>query len=257
MNILGHSYVAVNSVLTGNRQHLIIGALLPECFPFVKGNPFTKDEIHEGGLKFLEFLKRHDLSYADIAFGMLSHSVEFGADKWNKQVEEYVKTGSRMLEKIANASGISLEIAQFRLHNFLWWGVDVWIMKEFPRLVKEVGQALGTANPNQIGELLSTAFDKDKQTSIQTVRFLLKEIYRPEDLLSVEGLARIWGRQAAGLPEKDWVEVEKASLVMLECAELLKNDWRSLLELVTNQVGENLTPFGNKEGNFLIRGKEV
>jgi hypothetical protein len=55
MNILGHAYVATEAV-KGNRKLLIIGSLLPESSPFIAQNPFTSEEIHESGEKFLKFL---------------------------------------------------------------------------------------------------------------------------------------------------------------------------------------------------------
>ena len=84
MNVLGHAHVAVHAV-SGKRNLLIIGALLPESSPFIPDNPFSWPEIHESGKRLLNFLDEHHPDKRDLALGVLSHGVEYGADGFNQR----------------------------------------------------------------------------------------------------------------------------------------------------------------------------
>lgn len=258
MNILGHCWIAVNSI-AGRRDLLIIGSLLPESFPFISGNPFGVGEIHEGGEVFLKYLEQKCPKLKDLAIGMMSHSVKFGADGWNKSVEKFAASSRQgLLEEIAEASGIDLRIAEYRLHNFLWWGIDAWILRQYPDFVKEVKLAIETIDLKEVSSLLSGAFSKDRRAVTETLTTLFKKIYRPDDLDSVEGLTKIWSRQAAGLPEKDRIQVDKVTTIIQECATLLGDDWQNLVDLVTKETRNNLFQFElkGKEGNSLAK-KEI
>jgi len=243
MNILGHSYVATHSV-HGDNSLLIIGSLLPESFLFISNNPFSQEEIHEGGKKFLWFLRDTYPDKCDLALGMLSHGYNKGADKFNKEIEMYAGSQrEKLLNEIAECSSIDLNTAEYRLHNFLWWGVDVWILRKFPRFVEKIQRTLGGVDIGGISRLLSEAFGKKQQATERVMKILFREIYQPRDLTSIEGLTRIWARQAKGLPEKDRVDITKAVGVIRICVNLLKNEWKNYLEKVRVDVSKNLKVF--------------
>lgn len=155
MNILGHSYI-VTKAISGNKDLLIIGSLLPETSPFIADNPFAYGEIHEGGEILFEFLSKKYPQKRDLALGIMTHSYKFGADKWNKKIEEYAANRREgLLRKIAETSLVNLKTAELRLHNFLWWGIDFLILKNYPQFVKEVSQILVKADVDKIAGLLS------------------------------------------------------------------------------------------------------
>ena len=150
MNILGHSWIAVNATL-GKRYLLIIGSLLPESFPFIENNPFSFGEIHEGGEKLFAFLNKNYPHKHDLALGMLAHGVKFGADGFNKYIESYATDKKEtLLREIAKSSGVNLKTAECRLHNFLWWAVDVWILKEYPGFAREVQKTIRRVDIKEI-----------------------------------------------------------------------------------------------------------
>lgn len=243
MNILGHSYIATQAI-SGNKELLIVGSLLPESFPFISGNPFSNEEIHEGGEKLLQFLEKNYPHKRDLAPGVLAHSRKFGADGWNKEIEKYAgDQREALLDKIAEASRVDAKTAELRLHNFLWWGVDFLILKNKPEFVDEVAQVLQRVDVEEVSKLLAECFGKDYKEVQKTMRFLFREIYQPEDLNSVEGLARIWARQAAGLPEHDRADVEETAGLIEEMADLMKNDFKELLKLVVAKTRNNLKQF--------------
>jgi hypothetical protein len=248
MNIFGHSYVATRAV-KGNNQLLIAGSLLPELSPFVANSPFTWEEIHEGGEKLLSFCRKEYPEMIDLAWGVLSHSAEYGADKFNKEIENYAgRNRDRLLLAIAQASSIDTSVAASRLHNFLWWGVDVQILQNIPDFVSLVKKALSEVDIDLISKILSKAFTKNEKAVANLLRTLFKDIYRKEDLDSVEGLARVWSRQARGLPEGDIVDTQKAALVFNDCAEILKDSWETVLEKVVAETKQSLKTVADNLG---------
>lgn len=240
MNILGHSYLATHTI-SGNKNLLIIGSLLPESFPFVPNNPFTEQEIHEGGEEFLDFLNKNYPTQRELALGILTHSSKFGVDNFNKSIKDYAsKKREKVLKDIADCSKIDLQIAESRLHNFLWWGVEIWILKSQSEFVKQVGQVLKEVNVEFFSKLLSDCFQKDYVQTKRTFEILFKEIYKPKDLNSIEGLVNIWKRQAAGLPEHDEINIQQTAKVFEECADLFKDNWKSILDSLVAQVENRL-----------------
>ena len=72
---------------------------------------------------------------------------------------------------------------------------------------------------------------------------LFRHIYRPNDLGSKEGMARIGIRHMAGLPERDRVDFRKALVLVNECQEIMKDSWEELLEEVEKSVKKRMNRF--------------
>jgi len=243
MNILGHAYIATQAV-SGNRELLIIGSLLPETVPFIANNPFAYDEIHEGGERLFEFLSKKYPQKQDLALGMITHSCKSGADGWNKKIEKYIgEQKGKLLKEIAEASRVNLRAAGSRLHNFLWWGMDFLILQNYPKFVKEIDQTLIGVDVEEIARLLSECFKKDSKEVLKIFKILFEKIYKVKDLSSVAGLARTWARQAAGLPEKDKVDVKKVTKLVEKTAILLKKDFSYILNLIIEETKKNIDLF--------------
>jgi len=247
MKILGHSYVAIHTV-GKNKQLLIAGALLPEMFPYIPNKIFTNNQLHEGGKKLFRYLNSPHPNKIDLALGLLSHGVELGADKFSSISEELVSCQKKtLLEKISQAQQISSQFATARLHNYVGLGIDWLLIQNKPELVREVEKTLKEINIEEISYLLAKAFEKDENAVRDMVKTLFMDIYRYQDINSVEGLAQIWARQAGGLPEKDKVNIAQAVEIIKECADLQKGQWRGFLELVCAKVRKNLQLFLKKE----------
>lgn len=243
MKILGHAYIATRAV-KGNKQLLIAGSLLPEMLPYIPNDVFEYNELHEGGKKLLKYLNKNHPEKRDLALGLLSHGVEFGADKFEKESETLVEEKREsILRTIVKANAVTLEIAKYRLHNYVGLGIDWLLVQNESELVKEVQKTLREIDIDEISHLLVEGFEKDETKVKKMVETLFKKIYRSEDLTSIEGLTRIWARQAVGLPEKDKVDIRKASELIQRCAKLLENKWRGYLEKVKFEVSKNLRNF--------------
>jgi len=259
MKILGHAYVSTRAI-EGNKRQLIIGSVLPEMLPYISsgmgnieanGVPkyipndvFGYKELHEGGERWLKYLNNYHPEKRNLALGLMSHGVKFGADKYAKELVSYVgEEKRRIIKKIKIADSINFKFAQVRLHNFLGLGIDWLLIKNKPDLVKKVQKTLVEIDTAEISILLAQGFNKNRTKVKTMVKTLFKKIYRSEDLNSAKGLARIWSRQASGLPEKDKVDIQKTGELIQECAELLEKNWQEYLEEVSLKVKRNLQPF--------------
>jgi hypothetical protein len=240
MNILSHSWLATR-VVKGKIDLLITGAILPESVPFIKDNPFSFEEIHEGGEKLFNFLRENYPEKKDLALGVLSHSRKFGGDGFNQEIEKFAGAKrSWLLKEIATASNISLKTAEAYLHNFLWWGVDWGILKAYPDFVGKVQRIIKNVDTQQISKILSQAFQKDLGSVTATLEKLFKKIYQSEDLTSLKGFARIWARQAADLPEKDKIDINRAAYLIQVCGGLLEKEWFVFWLGIERNVRKNL-----------------
>jgi len=243
MKILGHAYIATHA-LKGDGQLLITGSFLPEMLPYIPYDVFQYQELHEGGKKWLAYLDRHEPKKRDLALVMLSHGGQLGADKFSIESERFVsKERRQLIKEIAQANSLDFKLDKLRLHNYIGLGIDWLLVQNEPQLVKEVQGVLREVDVLEVSRLLASGFGKDEARTQKMVATLIEKIYRPEDLTSIEGLARIWARQAAGLPEKDQVDLKKASRLIQTVAKLLEKDWREFLKKVELEVSKNLRPF--------------
>ncbi len=220
MNVIGHPYAAfkVFGRLTGD---LVLGSYLPDIVPFVPNSVFEFEEIHEGGEKLLP---------SDLGWGMICHRE---ADKFSRSVEERFEDQRKDLAKrIAEASKISLEVAsRSRFHNFLWWGVDVQLLRHRREFVENLAKKISRLDVSIAVPLLAECFNKDVSAVSRDISFILKPLV-PERLLSVRGLVEIWKDLAAGLPEKDQIDVAKTEQLFLDCADLVEDCWEEILNKV-------------------------
>ena len=133
MKILGHVYVAVKALHGHNKSLLAWGSILPEIMFYSDKHPFNKDEIHEGGDKVYEFLKKVKPTWTDLALGMITHSYEYGADYFDNFPQltllGYFKDKDKDFEEnIAKAGNIKdLHVTQVRVHNILYLALDLYI----------------------------------------------------------------------------------------------------------------------------------
>lgn len=248
MKEIAHSYVAER--VTGKEHHnLYVGSLLPDLVPYtVAVEIFDYVEFHDrGGENLLGHLRVKAPESELLAIGMLAHGKFCGADLYN-DVEYKGGPGwahqkkDPLIKEVEKCSGISHEMAVGRAHNFIELGLDLLILQKDPELVKRIAQALTNANLEKISGYLSKCFQKDRGKILAGLHQLFG-CFDPRDLNSAEGLARIWARQSAGLPEHDRVDIKKATQVIEKAADLIKGDWEEFLDFTVAKVRENLKPF--------------
>jgi hypothetical protein len=244
MNIIGHPYVA-HKVVGRLTADLVLGSWIPDIVPFVPGTTFEFGEIHEGGERLLHFLDEHYPERRDIALGMLCHGVEFGADGFSGRIEKrFEDEREELAQRIAAASGVSLEVAsKHRFHNFLWWGVEVQILRHrrdfTDKLIRQMPPLIRRSIP-AAADLLAECFGKSPTAVRRDIAALLEPVTVPIRLLSTRGLAEIWREMAVGLPERDQIDVEATERLFQDCAELVEKSWEEIVGKVVGKVKINL-----------------
>lgn len=248
MKIIAHSYVA-EKVTDKKHPNLYVGSLLPDLVPYTAAvEIFDYASFHDGGgNKLISYLQIHAPEDVLLAIGMLAHGRAYGADYYNDVKYQggpgwaYQKKES-LIEEVVKCSQIPHEAAVGRAHNFIELGIDYLLLRKESGLIRRIKEALSSADLETIATYLSGCFQKDKGKILAGLHELFS-YYQRTDLNSAEGLARIWARQATGLPEHDQVDVGKATEIIKKAADLIKNDYQEFLEFTILRVRENLKPF--------------
>jgi len=227
--------------------YLVAGSHLSDLVPFVPDSVFTFEEIHESPEKFLKFLDKKYSHARDLALGMMSHSVKFGADRFNREIEDWLIKSEdeeiKLARKIVDCSGVSTEVARkSRLHNYLWSGMDTYLLNTKPKFIKDLANLHREINREELAILLAEGFGKDKKEVKRMIDYLLVPI-KPEFLASLEGLVKIWKIALAGLPEKDKVNEEKTVRLFTYICERFENQWEDILEKVVSDVRIRMESF--------------
>jgi len=244
MNYLGHSWIALKST-NCNDSLLIAGSHIPDLVPFVPNSVFSFDEIHESGDLLLEYLRKNHPKSTSLALGMMSHSVKYGADQFNSQIDQMLKldeaTTNELGGLIADASRLSFEKGKVhRLHNFLWAGIELYLSQD-KHFLKELGALNRRVNADEVSPLLSEFFNKNFKKVNQEVNYFLNKTKKIST--NEFELAQQWADVAAGLPEKDDVDVEKTAVLIKTIYTKFAGQWQGILNQVLSAVKANITPF--------------
>lgn len=208
---------------------------------FVPKPAFSFEEIHEGGDILLSYLETHGLP-PDLAIGVLTHSVKYGADFFSRKLEEeYENHREELTKKIMKVSpNIGREIAsKARFHNYLWWGVDVQILKHYPEFAKKVRNCLRLVDLEKINKILADCFQKNPADVRKNLSFFYGPL-KKNNFQTVGDLVKIWQAAASGLPEKDEVDLKAGVKLFNECALIVEDRWKSILDEVVSSVTTNL-----------------
>lgn len=244
MNYLGHSWIALKST-NRNDSLLIAGSHIPDLVPFVPNSVFSFDEIHESGDLFLKYLRKNHPESISLALGMMSHSVKYGADQFNPQIDQMLKLDeaatNELGRSIADASHLSYKKGKVhRLHNFLWTGIELYLSKD-KHFLKELDVLNRGVDTDEVSQLLSEFFGKDFKKVNQEVNYFLSKTSKVAK--NRFELAQQWADVAAGLPEKDKVDVKKTAILIETIYTKFANQWPGLLNQVLSTVKTNMEPF--------------
>lgn len=209
MKLLGHAWVAVNSIEEGNLDQIVVGSVLPEMMYYTKSNPFIKSEIHEGGDIFYQFLKIKHFEFKDIGLGMVAHSVKYGADRFNFDDKMSVlgfleESALELRKRLVEILHVDFETSKTRLHNILELAVEANIVRDHPEFIKDFCSAISNKDlENSSAEFLSECFNKDKDKVEESVVEIFGKA-KPEYFQDSDGLARLWMKLSCDFdPEPD------------------------------------------------------
>jgi len=255
MKFIGHAWVAVNSSPRRNRKLLILGSILPEIMYYTQKNPFTFEEIHEGGQRLYQFLLKQKPEWKDLGLGMASHSVKTGADKFNFD-ENLAMLGyqGKRVEKLRNrltkVLGINHETAKIRAHNILELATELNIIKKNPVFLKEFKTDITDLDTReQIKTILAECFNKPREKVDKTVNELFDKA-RPEYFDNSEGLAKLWSKLSRAFPDPK-PDVNKLSMFL----EQLSSDYNGRDETFLQKSIEYTSKNLDKISGYLKEGR--
>ena len=166
MKVLGHAWVAVKVFPTGEREKLVWGAVLPEMMFYVENNPFSYEEIHEGGDTVFKWAKATGPAWIDLGRGMITHGVKYGADFFNeldrlKQLGYDKERDQKFDECVARALGIDLKTAKARVHNILDLALEVYLTREYPEIKVWLSAAFARVTVSEVAQTVAAVFGKN------------------------------------------------------------------------------------------------
>jgi hypothetical protein len=244
MNLIGHNYVAYR-VLDRLNSYTAYGSHLPDLVPFTPGSVLSYTEIHEGTRKLHRYIKRKYPEKRDLALAMMAHSVEFGADQYNRKIREWLIGENDNIEidiarHISDCSHISLSVAKGpRLHNYLWCGIDYYLIKKEKEFVRNLYNIYKTSNINEVAELLGEFYEKDKNEILKNLKYHFSPVTN-NDITTEKGFVNFWKFFLSGLPEKDKVDVEKTDKLINFIYDTFYNEWQEIIEKTIKNVHRNM-----------------
>lgn len=245
MNLIGHNYIA-KEVLSKYNPLIAAGVHIPDLVPFVKSSVFTFDEIHENPDAVYQHCLKNNKGYIGLALGMMTHSVKYGADKFNRDVDIWLigkdyKLLDEIAQKIVGCSGIPLETAKGpRMHNYLWCGLDFYILNKFPEFAKKIQSAYAEIDNEGVSKILSEVYKKDLAKVKDNLQYHLGLVNK-HDITSLVGYVTFWRDFGSQLSEKDNIDVEKATSCINYIYIKFEKHWPEIIDKTTRDVKFNMS----------------
>jgi hypothetical protein len=225
---------------------------VPDFVPFLPSSIFSFDEIHENQENFLKFVETNYQNVVDLPLSMLGHSVKYGADEYNREIDTWLLANNKSLahelsEMIAKASGITYEIAKGpRLHNYLWCGVDLYLIKNNPEdIVTKLIDSLNGIDYKNSAKILGEFYNKD----IKEVEANLKEHFKPikpETFQNTKDFTIFWSKFLSLLKEGDDLDINEGAKLLEFIYKTFEDDWESIISRMEQKVKRKMRPFLNQ-----------
>jgi hypothetical protein len=240
VNILGHNYVA-KLVLNKYNSEIAAGCHLPDLVPFLKGSTLSFEEIHENPELVYEYSSKHNGVGKDLALGLMTHSVKFGADKFNRDIDIWLLENDETIkqeiaEQISEASNINIDIAKGgRMHNYLWCGLDFYIIDNFPDFLPEMNAAYKNIDTDNLSRILSTIFNKPFDLIREDIKKHIALVIN-HDIKDKQSFLMFWKDFISDLPDRDDVNLEKALETISFIEEHFNKHWEGIVNRVVLDI---------------------
>lgn len=236
MFTLPHIYVATK-VAKSHHPLLVLGSFLPDIGLLSKTEAekdFSWNQLHEGGDQIINYAKKFNPKFIPLGLGVVSHGVTYGLDKYSDRVYKgkppgYAKEKANPLyESVIECCKVSQEIGEVFAHNFIEMAVNLLVAKKYPRTIKDLKIAGREIDQNEVTSFLSGCFRVNKKMILNLTENLFK-VFNPNDLISANGLAKIWAKVALRLEGVN-IDKEKTSKVIQRGVKLVKPDYEIFLQ---------------------------
>lgn len=250
MNILGHNYIAFR-LLGHVSPNTLLGSHIPDFVPFLPSSIFTFEEIHENNEDLLKFVGTNYPKSLDLPLSMLCHSIKYGADEYSREIDTWLLENNEKLEDklskmISKASNITYETARGpRLHNYLWCGVDLYLIKNNPdNIVKKLVSSLDNINYKNTAHILGDYYKKDVkgvETNLRQHFGLLKS----ETFQNTKGFTEFWSKFLLPLKENDNLDIKEGIKLLEFIYKTFEDEWENIMNQVEQKVKQKMKPFLN------------
>ncbi|MFH1668104.1 MAG: hypothetical protein ABH884_03745 [Candidatus Komeilibacteria bacterium] len=248
MNLLGHNYIAYK-VLGSISPYTLIGSHIPDFVPFLPSSVFKFEEIHENQEDFLNFVRKNYPEANFLPLSMMCHSVKYGADKYNREIDTWLLEGrddlaDEISRMITESSGVSFETARGpRLHNYLWCGADLYLINNNPDgLTDKLVSSLENIDYDYVSEIFAKFYGKDKklirQNLLDHFKFITSETFK-----DVSAFVKFWSKFLSPLREGDNLDTEKGAELLKFIYREFEDDWEKIIGRVEGKVKVNMKPF--------------
>ena len=249
MNILGHNYIA-KQVLNKYNSNIAAGCHLPDLVPFLKDSILTFDEIHENPELVYKYSVKNNEVGIDLALGLMTHSVKFGADKFNRDIDVWLLDNNEDLkqsiaEQICQASNINIDIAKGgRMHNYLWCGLDFFIVDNYPDFLPEMNLAYKNIDIDQTSKTLSEVFNKPQDLIRNDIEKHIILVIK-SDIKDKQCFLKFWKDFISDLPDKDEIDLEKAMKTISFIEKRFYDRWEEIINKVEIDIKDRMKAFIN------------
>lgn len=248
MNLVGHNYIA-GKVLGQVSPNTLLGSHIPDFVPFLPSSIFSFEEIHENHEELLGFMEEKYPKMTDLPLSMMCHSVKYGADEYNRIIDDWLLSDNEKLTNtlsnmIAESSNITYETARGpRLHNYLWCGVDLFLIKNNPDgITTKLIDALDTIDYSKTSEVLAEFYGKDKSGVKSNLKEHFKHI-KTETFQNTEDFTIFWSKFLSPLKEGDHLDVSKGTELLEFIYKEFEPKWIDIMDRVESKVRKKMTPF--------------
>ena len=169
-------------------------------------------------------------------------------DKYNRDIDTWlVGKDSKLLDgitqKIVACSEIPLETAKgSRIHNYLWCGLDFYIINKFPEFTQEIQNAYAEIDIEETSKILAGTYKKDLTSVKNNLRDNL-ELLNKHDITSPGGCMAFWKDFVSQLPERDNVNAKKATTCVNYIYTTFDKQWPKVIDKVTKDIKIRMSEF--------------
>jgi predicted nucleotide-binding protein (sugar kinase/HSP70/actin superfamily) len=175
----------------------------------------------------------------------MTHSVKFGADKFNRDIDTWLLGNNEGLqqtiaEKICEASNIDIDTAKGgRMHNYLWCGLDFFVIDNYPKFIPEMNSAYKNVDIDEISAILSEVFHKPIDLIKDNVKKHIDLVINHE-IKDKQSFLRFWKDFISDLPDKDDVNLEKAYETIIFIENQFNKHWEEIINRVVSDIEDRM-----------------